>query len=584
ADARPDQIRARFQELHSEYQVRLTNAPTPNLKKLYQQKLQELDEAAALLGGEAGGDDHQDLPAAEPVYDAGAVHRPNAAPSVTSRRESTPTELTGLIVMRTDADATVRIDGAMAGRLTAGTPLRVAVSAGGHMLEVLDSAGRLVLDEDIIVAEGEPFIRRVSVHGAELSLAEAAPEVPPEALAEASPETPVEDAAGSEFPLRGVAEPDAMAQPSHEEPASPATGPTSPATRADHPEPPSKRKLAPSRPLTSPRVLAGVGAVVVMVAGVAWFGLPRGSASTATLRGQGGAVYSVAFSPDGTQLVSGSNDWTVRLWDVASGTVTATLRGHMGGVGSVAFSPDGTRLVSGSFDRTVRLWDASGEPVPEGAASRGETATLRGHEGGVRSVAFSPDGTRLVSGSNDDTVRLWDVASGTETATLRGHMGGVGSVAFSPDGTQLVSGSDAGTIRLWDVASGTETATLRGNERPVSVAFSPDGTQLVSGSYETVRLWDVASGTVTATLRGHEGTVYSVAFSPDGTQLVSSSSGRQLVSSSPNIKLWDVASGAETATLSGHAGTVYSVAFSPDGTQLVSGSDDGTIRLGDVPR
>ena len=158
----------------------------------------------------------------------------------------------------------------------------------------------------------------------------------------------------------------------------------------------------------------------------------------------------MAFSPDGTRLASGSEDETVRLWDVASGEPTTTLEGHTDWVLSVAFSPDGTRLASGSWDGTILLWDvASGEP----------TTTLEGHTGSVLSVAFSPDGTRLASGSLDGTVRLWDVASGEPTTTLEGHTGSVLSVAFSPDGTRLASGSWDGTILLWDVAEWTNSGT-----------------------------------------------------------------------------------------------------------------------------
>jgi len=131
----------------------------------------------------------------------------------------------------------------------------------------------------------------------------------------------------------------------------------------------------------------------------------------------------------------------VRLWDASSGQELAVLRGHEGLVFPVAFSPDGSRIASGSGDKTVRLWDVS---------SGQELAVLRGHEGGVSSVAFSPDGSRIVSGSWDNTVRLWDASSGQELAVLRGSEDTVTSVAFSPDGSRIASGSWDGTVRLWD--------------------------------------------------------------------------------------------------------------------------------------
>jgi WD40 repeat protein len=169
--------------------------------------------------------------------------------------------------------------------------------------------------------------------------------------------------------------------------------------------------------------------------------------------------------------------------------------GQVGGV-----QPGRTRLASGSADNTVRVWDV---------ASGKETARLQGHGGAVNAVAFSPDGTRLASGSADNTVRVWDVASGKETARLAGHDFGVRS--------RLASGALDTTVRLWDVASGQATARLAGHGDSVLwVAFSPDGTRLASGAFDTtVRLWDVASGKATAGLEGDGSTVGSVAFSPD---------------------------------------------------------------------
>ncbi len=225
-------------------------------------------------------------------------------------------------------------------------------------------------------------------------------------------------------------------------------------------------------------------------------------------------------------LVSGADDRTVKLWDVATETNTATLEGHTGRVLSVAFSPDGTMLVSGADDRTVKLWDVATET---------NTATLEGHTGRVLSVAFSPDGTMLASGADDRTVKLWDVETGTNTATLEGHTGRVLSVAFSPDGTMLASGADDRTVKLWDVETGTNTATLEGHTgRVLSVAFSPDGTMLASGADDrTVKLWDVETGTNISTLEGHTESVQSVAFSPPDGTILASGAGDQ------TVQLWD---------------------------------------------
>ncbi len=161
-------------------------------------------------------------------------------------------------------------------------------------------------------------------------------------------------------------------------------------------------------------------------------------------------------------------DNTARLWDAATGKAAAALVGHTGHVTAVAFSPDGTRVLTGSEDNTARLWDA---------ATGKAVATLAGHTAPVTAVAFSPDGTRVLTGSEDKTARLWDAATGKAVATLAGHTGSVSAVAFSPDGTRVLTGSWDKTARLWDAATGKAVATLAGHAAPSgAVAFSPDGT------------------------------------------------------------------------------------------------------------
>jgi len=296
-----------------------------------------------------------------------------------------------------------------------------------------------------------------------------------------------------------------------------------------------------------------------------------------TIRGHERKIGTVSFSPDGRRIVSGSMAWTIeeepwdqtiKVWDAVTGAEVMTLRGqHNDVIWSIAFSPDGQRIISGSSDKTVKVWDA---------ATGAEIMTLRGHKLGVADVAFSPDGKRIVSGSNDETIKVWDVSTGTELMTLVGHENEVWSVAFSPDGMHIISISEDKTIRVWDAATGEELMILRA---PCGrrVIFSPDSKRIVLGSSDgAIKVWDASTGAEVMTLRGHSDFVRSVAFSPDGKRIVSGSLGDTA------IKVWDLATGAEVMTLRGHQESINGVSFSPDGKRIVSGSFDGTIKLWDA--
>ncbi|HEU0185343.1 MAG TPA: WD40 repeat domain-containing protein, partial [Blastocatellia bacterium] len=275
---------------------------------------------------------------------------------------------------------------------------------------------------------------------------------------------------------------------------------------------------------------------------------------TQTLKSHGAGVNSVAFSPDGRTLATGSADGMVTLWDVSSRQPLAPLRGHENGVNSIAFSPDGRTLASGSYDNTVRLWDVS---------TRQPLATLKRHGASVTSVAFSPDGRTLASGSGDNAVSLWNISTRQPLPPLSGPESVVTSVAFSPDGRTLASGGLDDKVRLWDLSTRRILATFDEHWAPVnSVAFSPDGRTLASGSDDkTVRLWDVSTRQPLAPLIGHESLVTSAAFSPDGRMLAS-------VDKDGTVTLWDFSTRQPLATFIGHEDSVNSVVFSPDGRTL----------------
>jgi WD40 repeat protein len=293
---------------------------------------------------------------------------------------------------------------------------------------------------------------------------------------------------------------------------------------------------------------------------------------TTYLRGHAEQVQSVAISPEGQTLASGSFDGTIVLWDVATHQqLGRPLVGHTGKVYSVTFSSDGQTLASGGEEGSIIFWDVASREVRE----RFESGA-----GEVRSVALSLDGKTLAVGSFDGSIRLWDIGTQKPLGPpLQGHTQLVGSVAFSPDSQRLASGSDDGGIILWDVASLARTGQpLVGHEGWVTnVTFSPDGQTLISSSGDkSIILWDANTHEIRHRLIGHTGWVLSAAISPDGKTIASGGQDSSIV-------LWDTATHQPvTQPLGGHNGAIRSIAFTPDGKTLVSGGDDSTIILWDV--
>jgi WD40 repeat protein len=265
---------------------------------------------------------------------------------------------------------------------------------------------------------------------------------------------------------------------------------------------------------------------------------------------------------------------------VQSSRVRLTLSGHTGWVRDVAFSADGTRLATASEDKTAKVWDATtGE----------ELITLSGHTASVWGVTFSPNGTRLATASKDKTAKVWSTTTGEELFTLSGHTDWVMAVAFSPDGTRIATASKDKTVRVWDASTGGMLFALAGHADAVwDVDFSPDGTRLVTASEDkTAKVWDAATGEELITLSGHDGAVIGATFSPDCVKAPKSLAiwcGTRLATASEDktAKVWDAATGEELITLSGHANAVWDVAFSPDGTRLATASPDRTAKVWDA--
>ncbi|KAJ2773532.1 ribosome assembly [Coemansia nantahalensis] len=369
---------------------------------------------------------------------------------------------------------------------------------------------------------------------------------------------------------------------------------------------------------------------------------------SSSLTGHTEAVLSVSFSPDGSQLASGSGDTTVRIWDLATETPRFTCKGHKNWVLSIAWAPNGKVLASGSMDNTVRLWDPSTgtalggplsghrkwitslaweplhiNPKANRLASSSKDGTVRvwdatlrrclftlsGHTAAVTCVKWGGDG-RIYSSSQDKTIRIWN-GDGTLHKTLSGHAHWVNTLALSTDyalrtgaydhtaqepadcddaqrkaqeryaaatgkGTErLVSGSDDFTMHLWDPATSTKPiARMTGHQKVVNhVSFSPDGRLIASASFDnSVKLWDGKTGQFLASLRGHVAAVYQVCWSADSRMLLSASK-------DSTLKIWDLRTKKLRLELPGHQDEVFAVDWSPGGDRVASGGKDRVLKL-----
>lgn len=301
--------------------------------------------------------------------------------------------------------------------------------------------------------------------------------------------------------------------------------------------------------------------------------------------GHSDVARTLAFAPDGKTFVSGSADSSLILWDVENGErlrnftsseqtatgedgeETTVLTGHTDLVRDVAFSRDGTRILSSGADGAVILWDV---------ATGAEIRRFTGHASQCRGVAFSPDGSQVVTGSDDRTIRLWDVETGAEIRRFVGHGGNVNSVAISPNGFYLLTASDDNSLRVWDLNNGDEIYRFLHTAYVSSAVFSRDGNSILSSSGDTtLRLWDLNNGAQRRNFAGHTGAVYNLDISPDQTTALSAAFDSTII-------LWDLASGAALKTFTGHQDVVTGAFFLPDGKRFVSAGFDLAVILWDI--
>jgi WD40 repeat protein len=296
------------------------------------------------------------------------------------------------------------------------------------------------------------------------------------------------------------------------------------------------------------------------------------AAKQTLMRTVDGFARNIAVSPNGRFVASVADDESsIILWNALNGKRIRMITGNPPRTTTLAFSPDGNRLLSGGEDRLVKIWDV---------ATGREASTLAGYTKVIKGVAFNKQGTGLASAHSDkegNNIRTWDLQNGRDPGTLLAPLVQVEAITYTQDGTMIAAGGtalDNKSIALWDANTGKRLKMLQCDEYAVrSLSFSPDGKMLAAGTTDSViALWDVAQEKVVKQLRGHKKLVNAVKFSPDGKFLVSGSSDK-------TVRVWDVAAGKEVRTLGGHTEWVNAVTFSPDGKTILSASADRTAKL-----
>ena len=346
--------------------------------------------------------------------------------------------------------------------------------------------------------------------------------------------------------------------------------------------------------------------------------MPPGTKLIRTLSNHRDGITAIKITPDGQRVISGSYDKSLKVWDLSTGQELFTFEGHSGSIEALAVTSDCKRLVSGSSlvfgsaDNTLKVWDLT---------NGRQKFNLQGHSRSILEVFITPDDRRVISASIDN-IKVWDLTTGQELFTIKCHnkeretfISGTKPVAFSSNGERALSPSDNNTIKVWNLTTGEISLTLPGHNKPISaVVFTSNGERAISASKDktikvwslttgqelftfdssywhattitvtpddklvdnrTLKVWDLTSGKKLFTLPGHTREINTVAVTPDGQRLISGSSDRTL-------KVWDLTSGKEIFTLPGHMDWVSRVAVTPDGQRLISASSDLQLKVWDL--
>lgn len=309
------------------------------------------------------------------------------------------------------------------------------------------------------------------------------------------------------------------------------------------------------------------------LAALSWLGFPTHAAEPMRIK-LGGVVRSVAFSPDGKTLLTGSQEETaLKLWDSATGKEAVGIPGMKHGVTFAIFSPDGKTIAAGGGDNVIYLFDVA-------SPAQTPPRQLKGHEKVVTCTAFAPDGKTIATGSQDNTVRIWDIATGKELSQLK-EPDAVNAIAYSSDGKFIVSAGWFPLVHVWDVASRVNVRQCVGHRGAVStIAFAPDGkTFATAGEDRSIRIWELFSGKEIRQLDEHPEQVNALAYcsaAGPGAPLLASGSGDR------TVRLWDIAGAKEVQRFTEHQGPVFALAFSADGKRLASAGSDQRVVVHDV--